>query len=177
MPSTTSEDWRGFQERVADLFRAIPDCAVSVGKRLHGARIGTVEVDVVARFRGPSYGKLRRHRFEFVVIIECKFWRTRVPQEKIFALKTVCEDVGAAKGILVSEVGVQKGVTEYLKAPNNIEVFTFNTLRAFAAGKFWGWCAKCGKPDDFWVDPGPRPAKCRDCHRAARQAFCGRRSY
>lgn len=162
----TNDEWRTFQECVADLFRAIPDCSVAVGERLHGARIGTVEVDVVARFQGQSRGKLRRHRFEFLVVIECKFWRTKVPQEKIFALKTIVEDVGAALGILVSEVGVQKGVIEYLRAPNNIEVFTFNELQAYALGRFRGTCAKCGKQTNFPVKPDDRPKKCSDCMRA-----------
>jgi CxxC-x17-CxxC domain-containing protein len=172
MPNTTDDAWRAFQERVADLFSAIPNCTVSVGERLHGARIGTVEVDVVARFRAQPAGRPRhRHLFEFLVIIECKFWRKKIPQEKIFALKTIVEDVGAARGILVSEVGVQKGITEYLRAPNNIEVLTFTQLvQSFASGDFFATCAKCGgealRP--FKIDPH-RTTLCYNCLRAQRQ--------
>jgi CxxC-x17-CxxC domain-containing protein len=176
MPIMTNDEWRAFQERVADLFRAIPDCSVSVGERLHGARIGTVEADVVARFRGQSTGEfnLRRHRFEFLVIIECKFWRNKIPQEKIFALKTIVEDIGAAMGILVSEGGVQKGVIDYLRAPNNIEVFTFTELQAFVSGRFYGICAWCGAEAILPFEPRRVDGlMCRDCHRAKRQSAGG----
>ena len=76
----STEEWRVFQERVADRFRRIPVCRVTVGETLNGAR-GNVEVDVVARFDSPCHG------FVFTVLIECKFWKTRIPQEKLFALK------------------------------------------------------------------------------------------
>jgi CxxC-x17-CxxC domain-containing protein len=165
-----NEEWRAFQERVAALFRTIPNCIVSVGERLHGARIGMVETDVVARFRGQSTGKLSRrpHHFEFAVIIECKFWRKKIPQEKIFALKTIVEDVGAAMGILVSEVGMQSGVLEYSRVPNNIRAMTFTELKAFAAGDYVGNCTLCGTQAVIPFEPYPDPrirVYCRDCIR------------
>jgi len=169
-PTATNDDWRAFQERVADLFRTIPGCSVSVCEHLHGARIGTVEADVVARFRAEPTRRFgaRPHRLEFVVVVECKYWRTKIPQEKIFALKTIVEDVGAAMGILVSEAGVQAGAVEYLTAPNNIKALTFHELLAFVAGRYSVTCGRCGaeavlpfEPDAHRLDR----VLCRDCHR------------
>jgi len=170
----TKDEWRAFQDRVAELFRTIPGCSVSVGEHLHGARIGTVEADVVARFRGQPNHRFgsRPHHFEFMVIVECKFWRSKVPQEKIFALKTIVEDVGAAKGILVSELGVQAGGMEYLRAPSNIMALTFTELQAFVAGRYVGTCARCGTQAIIPFEPDPDRMDqflCRYCFREHRR--------
>ena len=123
MGPSSAKEWRVFQERVADCFRRIPVCRVTVGETLNGARVN-VEVDVVARFGSPCHG------FVFTVLIECKFWKTRVPQKKLLELKAIVEDVGAHLGILVSEVGHQKGEREYLSSPNNVTALTFAELEA-----------------------------------------------
>jgi CxxC-x17-CxxC domain-containing protein len=168
--SDTNDDWRTFQERVADLFRSIPGCSVSVCEELHGARIGTVEADVVARFRAEPTGSVSRraHLLEFVVVAECKHWRTRVPQEKVFALKTIVEDVGAAMGILVSEAGVQAGAVHYLSTHNNIRALTYHQLLAFVAGRYAVQCSECGAQAILPFEPDPSRLDrvlCRDCWR------------
>lgn len=42
-------------------------------------------------------------------IVECKAWRSRVTKEKALTLLGVVQDIGADKGILVSESGFQPG--------------------------------------------------------------------
>ena len=163
MGTSSAEEWRIFQERVADLFRRISTCKVTVGETLNGTRIGSVEVDVVARF-GAEKSFCRQHKFVFTVLVECKFWKSRVPQEKLFALKAIVEDLGAALGILVSEVGVQKGASEYLDSPINVKALTFAELEAYVAGMFNGICSDCGKQI---IIPFPnhagKPLYCSDC--------------
>lgn len=171
----STEEWRVFQERVADCLRRIPLCRVTVGETLHGTRIESVEMDVVARFASPHHG------FVFTVLIECKFWKTRVPQEKIFALKAIVDDVGAQGGILVSEVGHQKGVREYLNSPINVEALTFAELEkkstfakigALALGSLAlgsrimhvGVCSDCGQQITYPFDhPEEKDLFCSDC--------------
>jgi hypothetical protein len=118
-------DWRAFQEDVAALFTESHGWSTRVNHPVRGSRIGVVYVDVLAVYRPPREngfgprGRERDHGFPFTVIIECKFWKTPIPQEKLFALKTVVEDVGASLGILVSEVGIQRGAAAYLAHPVN----------------------------------------------------------
>ncbi len=171
MSESETEDWRAFQERVAARFRQIPGCSVSVGELLHGARIGTVETDVVARFGVFSMSGfgLRRSSIEFTVVVECKLWRKRVPQEKLFALKTIVEDVGAAYGILVSEVGVQSGAREYLNTPINVKAFSFSELEEWISGLYNVTCSVCGKEGQIIFRlSGDHPLFCRDCFTAMR---------
>ena len=149
MAADSTEEWRGFQERVADIFRRIPTCKVTVGEILHGVRIGSVEVDVVARFGAKKNLGPPQHRFVFTVLVKCKFWKTRVPQEKLFTLKTIVEDLGAALGILVSDVGVQKGASDFLRSPINVRALSFAELEAYVAGRFLGTCSECGRQVTF----------------------------
>lgn len=160
-------DWRSFQDRVAALLSTIPGSQVVVGDKLHGARIGTVEIDVTARIPLRTFAN-RAARMTFLVVVECKFWRTRIPQEKIFALKTVVEDVGAAMGILLSEVGVQNGVTDYIAKPGNVLTLTFMELRALVEGRYLGKCGRCGSEELLPFEPDPDRMwrlLCKKCHR------------
>jgi hypothetical protein len=180
MPNLTStnEEWRAFQDRVADLLRRIPGCRVSVGEYLHGARIGTVQADVVARFRGLPTDAFGTRPIEFLVIVECKFWRSKIPQEKIFSLKTIVEDVGASMGILLSDAGVQTGVLDYLQAPNNIMAMTFTELEASVSNKPVAACSVCGTQTILPFPPDPNLLSlllCLACHRASKQSFGGSR--
>lgn len=145
-------DWHQFQDDVADMLNLIPGCVARVNQPVHGARIGTVHVDVLATFtdpRGPTdatgpFSPRGGHRFLFKVVVECKFWKRKIPQEKIFALKTIVEDVGAALGVLISETGVQQGVTEYLNHPGNVIAMTFEEFqRMVAEGMTIGTCPQC----------------------------------
>lgn len=167
MTGDEMDGWRAFQERVADLFRTIPGCQVSVGEVLSGSRIGRIEVDVVARFGGPPESP---HGFVFTIIIECKLWKQRIPQEKVFALKTIVEDVGASLGILVSETGMQSGAREYADTPVNVKALSFSELQAYAQGKSHDvQCSICGRqgviPFRLYVG---KPIYCEDCFRELR---------
>lgn len=166
----SKEEWQVFQERVADRFRRIPICTVTEGEIINGAR-GKVEIDVVARFGSPFHGIV------FTVLIECKYWKTKVTQEKIFALKAIVEDVGAHLGILVSEFGHQKGIKEYLDSPINIMALTFDELEnltitkledlVFGSRKMHsGICSDCGTRTNspFIISEG-RCLLCSDCYR------------
>lgn len=161
MVERTTGNWRDFQEKVAELFRGISGCRVFVDYPVKGSRIRNVKVDVLAEFSAQEnpYG-VRGHGFVFKVIVECKYWKTKIPQERIFALKTIVEDTGAAMGLLVTEVGVQSGAEEYLASPGNLRAITFEELHALLRR-----CPGCGKNIVFVFDPkDSRPVLCRDCY-------------
>lgn len=92
-------DWKDYQEETADLFRDL-GCTVDTDSEISGAR-GKHLIDVSVRF--SRFG-LKQHW-----IVECKFWKSAVPKEKALALKSIVEDIGADRGILVSESGHQSG--------------------------------------------------------------------
>jgi len=162
-----SDNWRDFQEKVAGLFRKIPGCRAFVDYTVNGSRIGKVKVDVLVEFRTQQDRRLgiRGYGFVFKVIVECKCWKKRIPQEKVFALKTIVEDIGAAMGILVTEVGVQSGAEKYLTGAVNLQALTFTELQSFIQGMYVGRCPECGQETLLLFDPKGRQAFCRECYR------------
>jgi hypothetical protein len=91
--------WREYQEQTADFFhwlgyQATPD------QKLTGAR-GEHRIDVAVRFS--------KHEFSCLWIVECKLWARNVPKEKVLTFQSIVEDVGADKGIMLSEKGFQSG--------------------------------------------------------------------
>lgn len=91
--------WREYQEETAALFRSLGlDAATDT--HVPGVR-GGHDVDVVVRHR--------RAGLEQLWVVECK--QRRRPVEKLYvaALAEIVRDVGADRGILVSEVGFQSG--------------------------------------------------------------------
>jgi len=66
--------------------------------------------------------------------VECKYWKTRIPQKEILALKQTVEDTGAHMGILVTKEGVQKGVKEYLAKHGNLMALTYKELASHVLG-------------------------------------------
>ena len=73
---------------------------IGLRQGLEGAR-GKHKVDVVVRFA--------KHHFECFWVVECKLWSSNVPKEKVLALQAIIDDVGADKGIILSEKGFQSG--------------------------------------------------------------------
>jgi hypothetical protein len=51
-------------------------------------------------------------------VIECKLWKSRITKEKVLALKSVIEDLGADRGIIVSEEGFQPGAQDAARGTN-----------------------------------------------------------
>ena len=64
-------------------------------------------------------------------IVECKFWQRAVPKERVLALKSIVEDVGADRGILVSESGHQSGALAAARH-TNITLSSLDGLRVAA---------------------------------------------
>jgi hypothetical protein len=84
--------WQEYQNQVARLFADL-GCTIEVEPTVQGAR-GRHKVDVLVRF--PVFG------LKSLWVIECKYWTSPIPKEKVLVLRSVVEDVGADRGILVS---------------------------------------------------------------------------
>lgn len=94
--------WQQYQIDAAECFQRL-GCEASVDTVIEGAR-ASHRVDVLVSFRSfalPIYW-----------IIECKRHRSRVKKEHVETLKSIALDTGVDRGILLSEVGFQKGAVE-----------------------------------------------------------------
>jgi hypothetical protein len=102
-------EWRRYQYDAAAYFRSIGfDAAVEA--EIEGAR-GLHKLDVFVT--GGIYGLAIRW------VVECKDWSTNIPKEKVLALQSIIQDVGADRGILLSEVGFQSGA---IRASRNTNI-------------------------------------------------------
>jgi restriction system protein len=68
------------------------------------------DVDVVVR--SNLFG------FELLWVIECKYWKEAVSKLHVLALREIVTDLGADRGILVSESGFQSGAIEAANLTN-----------------------------------------------------------
>ncbi len=101
-------DWKNYEDETAQFFRSL-GCDVEVEATIKGAR-AEHKIDIWASFT--------RFGIETKWVVECKFWQTSVPKEKVLALKSVVEDVGADRGVLVSQAGFQAGAVRAAEHTN-----------------------------------------------------------
>lgn len=101
MTHVVPESWCDLQNKVAQYFNEAGYKAISP-HTIATAR-GKAEIDVYVE--APL-------ELAKIVICECKFWETPIPQEKVHAFRTVVSDSGASLGIIISKKGFQKGAYE-----------------------------------------------------------------
>ena len=117
-----TNNWKDYQEETAAFFRGL-GLDVQTGVRIKGARTHH-EIDVLVRSHHVG--------FEVLWIVECKQWQSRVSKLHVLALRQIVTEVGADRGILVSEAGFQSGATE-AAALTNVWVTSLATLRRTAS--------------------------------------------
>lgn len=97
-----AEAWKDYQEEAAAFFRSL-GLAAETNVTVKGVRTShDVDVLVKAQYVG----------FEVTWIVECKHWKSRVSKLHVLALREIVSDVGADRGILLSESGFQSGALE-----------------------------------------------------------------
>lgn len=101
-------DWKDLQAGVCRIFNEI-GLQAEQDKELKTPR-GKVSLDVFAidprSVDGIQY------------VVECKNWKSSVPQSVVHSFTTVMHEVGANIGYIVSQQGFQKGAIEYLRNTN-----------------------------------------------------------
>ena len=97
-------------------------CSAKVEASVRGVR-ATHDIDVWVVFE--RFGLKQKWA------VECKFWDKPIPKEKVLALRSIVEDVGADKGILVAESGFQPGAFSAATS-TNILLTTLADLRILA---------------------------------------------
>ena len=120
MTSSTAPDWHGLQQITAQLFRQL-GCDASVDQAVEGVR-ATHDIDVWVSFKS--------HGLPVRWAVECKHWKARVNKAHVLTLRTLVEDVGADKGILVSQSGFQPGAVASARK-TNIALVSPDELRSY----------------------------------------------
>jgi len=100
--------WKDYQEEAASFFRSL-GLEASTDVPLEGVRT-THDIDVLVKSHHVG--------FEVTWIVECKNWKTRVSKLHVLALREIVADVGADRGILLSEIGFQSGAIEAANLTN-----------------------------------------------------------
>lgn len=110
--------WRDYQEEAATFFRSIGLIA-ETDKTVMGVRTSHY-VDVLVK--SHHYG------FEITWIVECKQWKSPVSKLHVLGLREIVADVGADRGILLSEAGFQRGAMEAANL-TNVQVTSLAEMR------------------------------------------------
>jgi hypothetical protein len=115
-------DWNEYQEECAAFFQSLGlDAQTNVTVR--GVRT-THEVDVLVKSHHVG--------FDITWIVECKHWQRSVSKLHVLALREIVADVGADRGILLSEAGFQSGAIEAATL-TNVRVTSLSDLRGTAS--------------------------------------------
>ena len=91
-------DWTEYQEETARFFRSLA-CDAEVDATVQGVR-GRHNIDVWVTFV--------RSGVQIRWVIECKLWKRRTAKEKVMALQAIVNDIGADRGVLLSELAFKK---------------------------------------------------------------------
>ena len=117
------KQWERYQHQAAELLREL-GFSTEVNASLTEPNGAVHAIDVAARRTVAGV--------DLLWIVECKLWKRRVPIEKVDALRSRVINLGADRGLLMSESGFQRGTIRTAKQ-KNITLTSLDTLRADAA--------------------------------------------
>jgi hypothetical protein len=115
------DDWREYQEDVADFFRSLGYDA-QVGEIIRGVRSDHA-IDVVIRFY--KWG------MPHLWIAECKRHQRPVTKADVETFKTIVNEIGAERGFFVSESGFQAGAFD-AATKTNVTLTSLDELRTMS---------------------------------------------
>jgi restriction system protein len=114
--------WRAYQEEAATFFRSI-GLEAETDATLNGARTSHA-IDVVVRSELAG--------FSMLWLVECKQWKKRVGKHEVLALRQIVIDLGADRGILLTEKGVQSGAVDAARL-TNVQITSLAALEVTAS--------------------------------------------
>lgn len=119
--------WQDLQTSTAQILN---ECGIQAQTEVTLETVrGQVEIDVLATENVQG----REHK----VLVECKNWKAKVPQNVVHGFRTVVTDIGANVGYIVSKAGFQSGAYE-AAANTNIKLMTWWEFQeAFEDQWYW----------------------------------------
>lgn len=110
-----TDKWKKFERMVAAIHKAeTAGATVTWNEDIDGRQF-----DVVLRFKMQFY--------DYLVLIECKDYKTKIKAEQVEAFITKSRDAGASKAIMVSASGFQEGARRVARK-HRIELFTLKAI-------------------------------------------------
>src|SRR5437899_12186894 len=116
--------WKEYQEEAAAFFRAL-GLDAETDATVQGVRTRH-DIDVLVRSHHVG--------FDVTWLVECKHWMSRVSKLHVLALREIVADVGADRGILLSETGFQSGAIEAATL-TNVHVTSLADVRRTASNE------------------------------------------
>lgn len=116
--------WNDYQKETAVFFRSL-GLEADVDAKVPGVRT-MHDVDVLVRSHHVG--------FDVTWIVECKHWKSRVSKLHVLALREIVSDIGADRGILLSESGFQSGAIEAATL-TNVRVTSLNDVQRSASSE------------------------------------------
>ena len=101
-------DWRDLQNKCGKILEDIGFHS-EVEKDIKTVR-GVVNVDVLATNKNITPNES--------IIVECKYWNSKIPKSIIHSFRSVVADYGANSGFIVSKAGFQSGSFDAVKNTN-----------------------------------------------------------
>lgn len=139
-------DWKEYQEEAAEFFRSL-GLQAETDITLNGVRTKH-DVDVVVRSKHVG--------FEILWLVECKYWKLPVSKLHVLGLREIVSDIGADRGIVLSESGFQSGAIEAAKLTNvqvtslaALSVETSNDISAMRLRELFDRVEACR--DSYWA--------------------------
>lgn len=120
------KEWKRYQENAATYFRSL-GLDASTDVTVNGVRTSH-DIDVLVRSHHVG--------FDITWIVECKHWKSPVSKLHVLALREIVADVGADRGILLSEAGFQSGAREAANL-TNVQVTSISEMRETASGSIY----------------------------------------
>lgn len=122
MLGVSMKPWQEYQEDAAIYFRSL-GLNAETDTTIPGARTKH-DIDVLVTFEHVGV--------EIKWLVECKHWKSSVSKLHVMALREIVADVGADRGILLSESGYQSGAHEAATL-TNIQLSSIAELKASTA--------------------------------------------
>ncbi len=112
------KNWQDLQKVVKSIFEQI-GFEAHVDYNIKTPR-GSVDIDVFA----IEKTSVNRNRY----IVECKYWKSKIPQTVIHSFTTVMGETGGNVGYIISKKGTQSGGLDYTNS-TNIKALTFDEFQ------------------------------------------------
>lgn len=119
-------NWKEYQEEAAKYFREL-GLDANTNATVNGVRTSH-DIDVLVKSRHAG--------FEVTWVVECKHWKEKVSKLHVLALREIVTEVGADRGILLSESGFQSGALEAANL-TNVRLTSLVEMRRNAAHEIY----------------------------------------
>lgn len=111
-------DWQKLEEMVCQAFEEM-GYRSERNYELSTVR-GKVRIDV--------YAVNEKSPIPTVILCECKHWNKPVDQNVVYGFRTICDDVGAHYGLIISKKGFQSGADE-TRSSTNVHLLDFGVFQ------------------------------------------------